>query len=218
MRADPIHYLDELLDGMAKKWPDNRTFNIVCHGHSVPAGYFATPYVNTFESYPAVLHRIIKERFPYAVVNVIVTAIGGETSPAGAERFVADVLCHKPDLLTLDYGLNDRRAGLEQAEQAWRSMIEAAFAANSKVILLTPSWDRSFFSGDESWTLLEAHAAQIRKLSDDYGAGLADTFEAFRENVRKKEELVGLLSHGNHPSAKGHRLIAEALGAFFSAR
>ena len=74
--ADYINYLNPVLDEFAKRWPDNKTVNIVCHGHSVPSGYFATPFVNTFESYPHLLHKIVKERFPFAVLNVIVTAIG----------------------------------------------------------------------------------------------------------------------------------------------
>jgi lysophospholipase L1-like esterase len=218
MCADSLHYLDEILEALAKKWPENRTVNIVCHGHSVPAGYFATPLVNTFRAYPMLLHRLIKERFPFAVLNVIVTAIGGETSPAGAERFDAEALCHRPSLVTIDYGLNDRRAGLEAAEKAWRRMIESALASGSRVILLTPSWDNTYFTGDEKWKLLEAHAAQIRRLAGDYGVGLADVFERFRGTVRQREDLVGLLSHGNHPSSRGHRLIAETLGEFFLAR
>jgi lysophospholipase L1-like esterase len=218
MIADPIHYLDPILDAMAVKWPENRMVNIVCHGHSVPAGYFATPYVNTQDAYPAQLHRIIGGRFPFAVVNVIVTAIGGEASPSGAARFGNDVLCHKPDLVTVDYGLNDRGVGLVEAEKAWRSMIEAALNKGCKVILLTPTWDRSYFTGGEDWKRLEDHAALIRALADSYAVGLADSFAVFRERVRKNEDLVGLLSHVNHPSAKGHRLVAEALGAFFLAR
>ena len=110
-----MDYLAPLLDEMAIKWPNNRIVNIVCHGHSVPAGYFATPYVNTFSAYPHLLHRMVKERFPFSVSNVIVTAIGGETSVKGAERFRKDVLIHKPDLLTIDYGLNDRVVGFEEA-------------------------------------------------------------------------------------------------------
>ena len=81
-----INYLDDLLNTMAKRWPDNRTVTIVCHGHSVPSGYFATPFVDPFSAYPHLLHRMIKERFPYAVVNVIVTAIGGENAVSGAAR------------------------------------------------------------------------------------------------------------------------------------
>ena len=101
-------YLDPVLDELKKTWPKNRTVNIVCHGHSVPAGYFATPYVNTFNSYPHLLHQIIKERFPFAVTNVIVTAIGGENSVEGESRFERDVLSHSPDIITIDYSLNDR--------------------------------------------------------------------------------------------------------------
>jgi len=39
---------------------------------------------------------------------VICTAIGGENSSAGARRFESDVLVHKPDVLFIDYALNDR--------------------------------------------------------------------------------------------------------------
>src|SRR6266704_3351789 len=90
---------------------------------------------------PHLLHRGIKERFPYAVVNVIVTAIGGEDSEAGAKRFERDVLTHQPDVVTIDYALNDRRIGLERARTAWASMIEQAKAKGVKVILLTPTAD-----------------------------------------------------------------------------
>ncbi|MDR2178620.1 MAG: SGNH/GDSL hydrolase family protein [Treponema sp.] len=218
MIADPVHYLDAVLDVMALQWPGNRTVNIVCHGHSVPAGYFATPYVNTLEAYPAQLLRLVKERFPFAVVNVIVTAIGGESSPAGAARFERDALCHRPDLVTIDYGLNDRYAGLAEAEKAWRSMIEAALERGCKVILLTPTWDRSYFTGGEDWKQLADHAAQIRALADSYGVGLADSFATYAGHVHNNEDLVGLLSHVDHPSVRGHRLVAEALGTFFLSR
>ena len=33
-------YLTNITFELQKKWPANRTINIVCHGHSVPAGYF----------------------------------------------------------------------------------------------------------------------------------------------------------------------------------
>ena len=91
-----IHYLDEVLCELSKKWPENRTINIVCHGHSVPAGYFATPFVDTLHAYPHLLLRLIKERFPFACVNAIVTAIGGEDSVSGEKRFEKEVLSHDP--------------------------------------------------------------------------------------------------------------------------
>lgn len=213
-----INYLDPLLDEMAKHWPNNRMINIVCHGHSVPAGYFATPFVNTFDAYPHLLHRMIKERFPYTVTNVIVSAIGGENSQKGAARFEADTLSHKPDVIIIDYSLNDRSLGLETAYEAWAQMIEQALARDIKVILCTPTWDRSYYVQDESWKLLEQHAEQVRALADRYNVGLADSFEAFRKQVSEQTDLPQYLSHVNHPTRAGHELVAREIAKYFIAR
>ena len=75
--ARPADYLADVVAVLKAQWPGNRTVNIVCHGHSVPSGYFATPVVDTFNAYPHLLHQGLKHRFPFAVVNVIVAAIGG---------------------------------------------------------------------------------------------------------------------------------------------
>ena len=212
----PAHtYLRSLHQELARTWPENRTVNIVCHGHSVPAGYFATPAVDTFHAYPHLLHRGIKERYPHAVVNVIVTAIGGEASPQGLARFQRDVLCHRPDLITLDYALNDRRVGLAAAEKAWRGMIETALCHGIPVILLTPSWDDTVPTGSPDGEDLKAHARQIRRLAAEYQVGLADSFAAFKTRVRNGEPLENLLSQSNHPNAQGHTLIAGELLKFF---
>jgi len=215
--VNTISYLEPVLFELIKTWPDNKTINIVCHGHSVPAGYFATPLVNSFEAYPHLLHRILKERFPFAVVNVIVSAIGGETSAGGAERFEKDVLNHSPSVITIDYGLNDRGMGLENARRAWQSMIEKALTAGIKIILLTPSWDTSYFSKDKNWDDLVSHAKQIRVLAEEYQTGLADSFQKFEEYVKTESDLTALLSHSNHPSSLGHNLIAAELVKFFIA-
>ncbi|MDR1061599.1 MAG: SGNH/GDSL hydrolase family protein [Clostridiales bacterium] len=213
-----INYLDPVLDELQKQWPNNKTVDIVCHGHSVPAGYFATPYVNTLEAYPHLLHRLLKQRFPFAVINVIVTALGGENSEQGVKRFDSEALNHNPSVITIDYGLNDRNIGLEKAKSSWKSMIEKSLKKNVKVILVTPSWDKSYFEQNEYWESLAAHANQIRSLAKQYEVGLADAFSRFSEYVKKQEDLVDLLSHVNHPSSIGHGLIANEIARFFAAR
>lgn len=213
-----LHYLDPLLDALAVHWPNNRCINVVCHGHSVPAGYFATPFVDTFNAYPHLLHRIIKERFPFAVTNVIVTAIGGENAVRGAERFERDVLTHKPDLLIIDYGLNDRGSGLDEARIAWETMIRQALEQEIKIILCTPTWDNTYYAQDENWFKLIQHAEQIRKLADQYNIGLADSFAAFQRHVSCSEDLVQYLSHVNHPTKAGHQLVAAEIAKYFIAR
>lgn len=211
-------YLSPVLDALALRWPDNRTINIVCHGHSVPSGYFATPFVNTFAAYPHLLHQRIKERFPYAVTNVIVTAIGGEHSVKGAERFEADALTHRPDVLIIDYSLNDRGIGLEAALEAWEKMICLALEKNIKVILCTPTWDNSYYTKDDRWEQLQRHAEQVRALAEKYEVGLADSFRAFERHISDENDLPKYLSHTNHPTQAGHELVAEEIAKYFIAR
>ena len=124
--ADPDIYLTECKNEMKKKWPQNRTLNIIFHGHSVPSGYFNTPIVNTLEAYPHYTLQKIKALYPYTVTNCIVTAIGGENSLQGAKRFKKDVLSLHPDVIFIDYALNDRPIGLNKAYKAWEAMIKMA--------------------------------------------------------------------------------------------
>ena len=45
--VDPVNYLEHINLTLNKTWLDTRTINLVFHGHSVPAGYFKIPAVNT---------------------------------------------------------------------------------------------------------------------------------------------------------------------------
>ncbi len=214
--ADKSLYLQDTVHLLNKQWPDNRTVNIVCHGHSVPAGYFATPMVDTFHAYPHLLHRGLKERFPFAVINVIVTAIGGEDSESGAARFEQDVLNHNPDIITIDYGLNDRRIGLQRAYVAWSSMVEQALSHGCKVILLTPTLDVHEYSAsrDKADGELEGHARQIRLLAREHQVGLADALSSFRRYA-DGADVIDLMSWVNHPNRSGHELVAAELLRWF---
>ncbi len=218
--ADKERYLIEVIQAFLQPWPGNRMVNIVCHGHSVPAGYFTTPIINSLHAYPHLLYVELKERFVHAAINVIVTAIGGENSEQGAARFVDEVLCHRPDVVTIDYALNDRDMGLARAETAWRTMIEAALAREIKVILLTPTHDLlTVRRGEPKWAVeLPKHAEQVRRLATEYGVALADSDAAFQRYLDQGGELSDLLSHINHPNHAGHQLVTRELLRWFPAQ
>ncbi len=212
--ANAKTYLAEISTLMAVPWPKNRTINIVCHGHSVPSGYFKTPVVDTFNAYPHLMHVGLKERFPHAMINVIVTGIGGENSESGAKRFATDVLNHKPSLITIDYALNDRRLGLERAKIAWIAMIEQAQAQQIKIILLTPTPDQSAKLDDPN-DPLNQHAEQIRQLAATYQLGLVDSLAAFKQQIAAGTPLINLMSQVNHPNRQGHDLVVAPLLSWF---
>lgn len=213
-QAGKGEYLNLIKDELVKTWPNNRTVNLVFHGHSVPSGYFRTPEIRTLESYPYQTLKALKEIYPTASVNVIVTAIGGENSEQGEKRFVDDVLTHKPDVLFIDYALNDRGIGLSRSAAAMEKMIRAALERKIKVILLTPSPDLRLditASGNE----LEKHACQLAQLAKKYDVGLADSYLAFKELVKRGENLEGYMAQSNHPNEKGHQVIAGELIQYF---
>jgi len=213
-RTNTSDYLSGVKSELSKQWPDNRTINLVFHGHSVPAGYFKTPTVNTIDSYPYQVLKQLKEKYPYAVINVINTSIGGETSISGQKRFEAEVLTHRPDILFIDYALNDRRAGLDESREAWEKMINSALRAGCRIILLTPSPDLDVdLTNPENE--LEKHSNQIKELSKKYNIGLADSYSIFKQ-IKADCDCVGdYMSQRNHPNEKGHYLISREIMKYF---
>jgi lysophospholipase L1-like esterase len=212
--APAATYLENIAKLAKTDWPKNRALQIVCHGHSVPAGYFKTPAVHSLEAYPHLLRVGLAERYPHAVINVIVTAIGGENSTSGAARFTADVLSLKPDVVTIDYALNDRGIGLAAAKTNWIKMIAAAQQQGVKVILLTPTPDQSANLVDPQDPLVQ-HAIQIRALAAQYHTGVGDSLATFQTAIGAGTALAELMSQGNHPNAAGHTLVATGLLAWF---
>ncbi len=212
--ASKANYLEKIKAEMLVEWPKNRTINLVFHGHSVPAGYFKTPTVNTLASYPYLVLKDIKSVYPLTVVNVINTSIGGEHSESGLKRFEADVLTHKPDVLFIDYALNDRGMGLERAKAAWEKMIRLALEKNIKVILLTPSPDQRVDIKDDL-SILDQHAKQIKELAKSFQIGLIDTYALYKNKVKSGSNLIDYMSQVNHPNEKGHQMITDEIMGYF---
>jgi lysophospholipase L1-like esterase len=156
----------------------------------------------------------IKSAYPMTVVNVINTSIGGEHSESGLKRFETDVLTHKPDVLFIDYALNDRGMGLERAKAAWEKMIRLALEKNIKVILLTPSPDQRVDIKDDL-SILDQHANQIKELARSFQIGLIDTYTLYKNKVKSGSNLVDYMSQVNHPNEKGHQMITDEIMGYF---
>ena len=214
-QADPNTYLKTLVLDMQRTWPNNRTINLVFHGHSVPSGYSATPIVNTLGAYPHLTLKNIKDKFPTAVVNVITTSIGGEQSEQGEKRMGIDVLPMKPDVLFIDYALNDRSIGLIRTEAAWRKMIEQALSYGCKLLLLTPTPDLTEDIAIDTATL-EGYAQLIRNLASEYKVGLVDSYLVFKKMKQNGTDLAGYMAQKNHPNGLGHQVVAKEISKWFS--
>ena len=207
-------YLAEMKAELVKEWPKNRTINLVFHGHSVPSGYFKTPEVKSLQSYPFLLLKDLKKLYPYAVINIILTCIGGENSMQGAERFKKQVLNHKPHVLFIDYALNDTGIGIEASRKAMEYMIKEALRKKIKIILLTPTPDQRVDILDKD-SDLQKLTNQLIDLSKIYQIGLVDNYTAFQRLVSSGEQITDYMSQVNHPSEKGHQVVVDGIMKYY---
>ncbi len=207
-------YLQSIKAELIKEWPTNRTINLVFHGHSVPSGYFKTPDVRPLQSYPFLLLKELKKIYPYAVINIILTCIGGENSEQGAKRFKKQVLNHKPDVLFIDYALNDTGIGAAASRKAWEQMIKMALKKNIKVILFTATPDQrvDLLSKD---TDLQKECNLISDLAKEFGTGLVDNYTVFQKLVSAGGNVTDYMSQVNHPNEKGHQLVVDGMMKYF---
>lgn len=207
------NYLDSLKIELQKRWPNNKQINLVFHGHSVPTGYTTRGVVDRLNAYPYQTLKKVNDLYPYSVVNTITTSIGGEQAEQGAKRFKTEVLNHNPDVLFIDYALNDRGIGLEKAKKAWEQMVQEALEYGTKVILLTPTPDtREDISSDDS--NLAKHSQQIRAIAKKYDVALVDSYKFFKD-LASIQPLDGFMAQGNHVNQKGHQFVADIIANYF---
>jgi lysophospholipase L1-like esterase len=208
------NYLASVVKELKKEWPDNRTINLVFHGHSVPSGYQQTPKISTFGSYPLIVLKLLTEKYPFAVINTIKTSIGGENAEQGAERFKKDVLSKQADVVFIDYALNDRHIGLKRAAIAWEQMIKEGLDAHIKLILLTPTPDLSEDS-QSSLSLLAKHTYQIIQLGKKFNIPVINSYEAFNKLALAGVDLKQYMAQSNHINTKGHQIVANLIASLF---
>jgi lysophospholipase L1-like esterase len=80
---------------------ENYSPRIVCFGDSVNFGWnFKYEY-----SYPSVLEKLLKKDYPN--IKIINSGVGGNTIIDGNQRFIRDVSRYKPNLVIINFGLND---------------------------------------------------------------------------------------------------------------
>lgn len=75
-------------------------------------------------------HEWFNRQFPSASVSQINAAIGGTGSDLGVFRLQQDVLQHKPDLLFVEFAVNDAGAPIDRIHKAFEGIVRQVWQAN----------------------------------------------------------------------------------------
>lgn len=190
---------------------------VVAWGDSVTVGGDARP-IET-KAFPAVFAAQLRARYPQATITLVNAGIGGSSTNSRLAGLDADVLVHKPDLVTIEF-VNDCGLSPQQLEANWREAIGKIHAAGAEVLIITPHWTMPPWMGmsySDMWGRDRRPAvAHMRKLAQDLNVGLADASLRWEHLAQEGLPYVTLLWNGiNHPDNRGHELFAQELMTFF---
>lgn len=181
---------------------------VVCFGDSVTGVYYHT---GGQRAYTAMVEIGLERAWPDAAITAINAGISGHTTVNALARIDTDVLAHKPDLVTVMFGLNDMtRVPLDDYRANLRAIVERCRAIGAEVMLCTPNSVTD--TPDRPTETLLTYVAVVREVAVEMEAPLADCYGSF-EVVRGERpfEWAMLMSDEIHPNMAGHKRIAETI-------
>ncbi len=172
----------------------------------------------------------LKQQYPKANLVEINAAIGGTGSDLGVFRLDHDVLRHKPDLLFVEFAVNDGGATPERIHKAMEGIVRKTWRANAETDICFVYTLTSSMLGDMQRGKFPRAASAMEELADRYGIpSIHMAFEAARleaegkllfkadkPQTEKQRQAIGdkivFSPDGVHPyTDTGHQLYLEAI-------
>ena len=182
---------------------------IVAFGDSITAGFAVR------RGFPSFWKQMLAEKYPEANVEMINSGISGDMSQDGLARLDWAALSYEPDLITINFGINDcvLGLGLEEFEMDLVEMVQRIRAGpNSEILLLssqpleTPPYD----------VLVLDYYQAVERVAKEMDVGFVDVYGGWMKHVYAGTPLSSLILSGlDHPNEAGYRIIAEELMKLF---
>lgn len=167
-----------------------------------------------------------QETFPKATVSEINAAIGGTGSDLGVFRLGHDVLQHKPDLVFVEFAVNDGGASPERIWQAMEGIVRQIWAQDPRTDICYVYTFRTGYEEDINKGLCSRAASAMEMLAGHYGIPSINVAMPvcameregkliFKSGEPTPDGVLRFSSDGVHPLTEGHQLytdlIAEAV-------
>lgn len=152
--------------------------------------------------YAYLVYEWWKKSFPNAAFSFVNGGIGGTTSHYGGARAWKDVLCYRPDIVTVDFSVNDDAN--EFFEETYEGTLRRLLAAPSSpaVVVL----NNVFY--DTGKNAQDYH----NRIADHYGIPHVSIKDIVYPDVESGKIVRADITPDNlHPNDKGHRLVADEI-------
>ncbi len=186
--------------------------NVVFFGGSVTWGANASDPQRT--SYRGRMMTWLREKYPHTPITFHDAAIGGTGSQLGIHRLGRDVLSCAPDLVFLDFTVNDNAEGsdveqLASYEHLVREMLAHGIAVMP--VLMAFRWH-----AENTDAPLPARHQDHLKIAAAYGLPAANTVDYIRAKVKSEgldpaKDIWNIGNDGAHPGDEGYQLLFEAV-------
>lgn len=186
----------------------NRTVKVVCFGDSVTGIYYHT---GGRRAYTKLVQIALEKTQPRATVEAINAGISGNTTRDALARIEQDVLAHKPDLVTVMFGLNDMtRVPLGEYRDNLKKIIQLCRDAGAEVLLCTPN--SVYDTKNRPQATLEKYVEAVHQVAHAQQVEVADCYAAY-QTLRSRDPFAWalLMSDEIHPNLDGHKLIAQEI-------
>ncbi len=162
-------------------------------------------------SYRGRMMQWLRQKYPNTPIDFHDAAIGGSGSQLGMFRIDRDVLKHKPDLVFLDFTVNDDAEGTDpQALASYERIVRDLLENDTAVmpVLMLFRWHAE----KPDAPLPPRHEAHL-KLAQAYGIQAANVLAAVREKVKAGTKPPDLwnLGDGAHPGDEGYEVFFQAV-------
>lgn len=201
-----------------KKLTVDKELNVVFFGGSVTNGY--TPDNTDKYAWRQHVCAWLQKNFPQAQINQITSAIGGTGSKLGAFRVQRDVISKKPDLVFVEFSINDSYGidGTDKVKETFEACVRQIRKAYPDCDIVTLFITDSIQISKKSFAHSEAHD----EISAIYGIDSVNLGAAFA----KKTGIVSPIdpqwkiyfSDNVHMTAEGYAEYAEVLIEYLAKR
>ena len=191
-----------------KKLLSGDPVKVVCFGDSVTGVYYHT---GSRRAYTDMLGISLQRVSGKANVEMINAGISGHTSVNALARIDRDVLAHKPDVVTVMFGLNDMtRVSLDDYRANLRTIVEKCRAVGAEVVLATPN--NVIDTPSRPTSKLVLYCDVVRQVGQELGVPICDLYQQL-SGIRAIEPFDWrlMMSDSIHPNMAGHKSMAERL-------